>query len=331
MDDVLKQRLIGAAVLIALAVIFVPMLFDRSQDPMLEKALDSGMPESPLADREIRRIPLNPNASRQGSANDEDPSAGQVEPPMPNTQPPAQATRERLALTDEASEPVPEFGGDSETQQRSDETQSASTQSPAALESDGAEPDSSEAPSNESTLDETATSVGPTTDWSQFWRVQVASFGVQATAQEIAESLEAMGQGVRVDRIVRGESVLYRIQTGPYADKEAAEQAQAMISESVSGVAPVIRAPSQVADEAGDVMPGYAVQVGSFTSQANAERLQQRLMDQGFKAFSVTERIGSRTIWRVRVGTLSTREAAEELLQTLNERASLEGLVVSHP
>jgi len=79
------------------------------------------------------------------------------------------------------------------------------------------------------------------------------------------------------------------------------------------------------------VAPGFAVQVGSFTSQANAERLEQRLRAEGFETFLVVEPVGSRTIWRVRVGTVPTREAAQALLSDIQERAGVEGLLVSHP
>ncbi|HEY7905901.1 MAG TPA: SPOR domain-containing protein [Wenzhouxiangella sp.] len=344
MDDVLKQRLIGAAVLIALAVIFVPMLFDRSQDPMLEKALDSGMPQSPLADKEVRRIPLNPNASRQGPSTDEGSAVERPVVPMPSTEPSSEPTRERLALTatDEVTDEetsAPKQETDRDATQNNEAVSDAVDESVAdvAVDERATSTDPSAQTQQSLSEDEAAaeapspSSSSASTDWSEGWRVQVASFGVKATADDIADALTAMDQSVRVDRIVRGESVLYRIQTGPYADRETAEQAQALISESVAGVAPVVRAPNQAGDDASDVAAGYAVQVGSFTSQANAERLQQRLVDQDFETFLVAESVGSRTIWRVRVGTVATRERADELLQALIDRAGVEGLVVSHP
>lgn len=344
MDDVLKQRLIGAAVLIALAVIFVPMLFDRSQDPMLDKTLDSGMPQSPLADQEVRRIPLNPNVSRQGPSTDQGSAAERPAVPMPSAEPSPEPTRERLALSasdevsdDEAS--VPEQATDQDRTEDNEAGSDAVDESVADVAAnDQATSTAPSAQTQQSPPEEQATADTPSpssssasADWSEGWRVQVASFGAQATADDIADALKAMGQGVRVDRIVRGESVLYRIQTGPYPDRETAEQARAIISESVAGVAPVVRAPDQATDGASDVAAGYAVQVGSFTSQANAERLQQRLIDQGFETFLITESVGSRTIWRVRVGTVATRELADQLLSDLKDQAGVEGLVVSHP
>lgn len=346
MDDVLKQRLIGAAVLIALAVIFVPMLFDRSQDPMLEKALDSGMPQSPLADKEVRRIPLNPSASRQTPATEAGPSVERPALAMPTVEQQSEPTRERLALSgsgEQGSEQMPEQGTDQVTEQSTEPATDSATDADADSAAQLAAND--QAPATDASVEveqirpreqvmpqAPSPSTAPiAANWSQGWRVQVASFGVQATADDIAGSLEAMGQGVRVDRIVRGESVLYRIQTGPYANRDEAQEAKNLINQSVAGVAPVVLAPNQAGDGASDAAPGYAVQVGSFTSQANAQRLQQRLIDQDFETFLLSESVGSRIIWRVRVGTVATREEADHLLQTLKDQAGVEGLVVSHP
>lgn len=345
MDDVLKQRLVGAAVLIALAVIFLPMLFDRSEDPTLERTLDSGMPASPLADREVRRIPLNPTASRQGTPNEEraptDVPAEVMSAPEPQVEP----TRKRLALTetaeqtseqpDSSSESTPQLVSEQASEQASEQTREQTKDSDAAAEP---EPANAEPSSASSVIDndremppQSPPDEASMLDWASGWRVQVASFGVEATAEEVAQSLRAMDQGVFMDRIVRGESVLYRIQTGPYPTREAAEQAMAVINDSIAGISPVVRAPEGAGDGADDVTPGYAVQVGSFTSQANAERLEQRLRAQDFETFLVVEPVGGRTIWRVRVGTVPTREAAQVLLKDIQDRAGVEGLLVSHP
>lgn len=55
MDGGLKQRLVGALVLLALAIIFVPVLLDNQRD---DAPLTSRIPPEPKAD-EIREIPLN--------------------------------------------------------------------------------------------------------------------------------------------------------------------------------------------------------------------------------------------------------------------------------
>lgn len=78
--------------------------------------------------------------------------------------------------------------------------------------------------------------------------------------------------------------------------------------------------------------PGaWAVQVGSFAQETNALVLRDRLRQQGFEAF--TEEVSSegRSLWRVRVGPVPTRERAEALKAELEEQRGSEALVTSYP
>ena len=55
------------------------------------------------------------------------------------------------------------------------------------------------------------------------------------------------------------------------------------------------------------------MQVGTFTSRANAERLSQQLARKGFSAYVASARRGGRELYRVRVGPAQGREAAGAL------------------
>lgn len=59
MDDRLKQRLAGAAVLVSLAVIFVPMLLDGAREPTAGAAA-SAIPQRPQQNFAAPVIPLDP-------------------------------------------------------------------------------------------------------------------------------------------------------------------------------------------------------------------------------------------------------------------------------
>lgn len=63
----------------------------------------------------------------------------------------------------------------------------------------------------------------------------------------------------------------------------------------------------------------WVVQVGSFSSQDNAERLASQLKAQGFKAYVSKYRDGSNTLHRVRVGPVQGREAADSLAEQLRD------------
>jgi len=74
----------------------------------------------------------------------------------------------------------------------------------------------------------------------------------------------------------------------------------------------------------------WAVQLGSFSNEDNAEGLAADLRDEGFAAFLSRVESGGRTLHRVRVGPQGSREEAEKVAAAL-ARAGQRGQVVSHP
>ncbi|WP_405224011.1 SPOR domain-containing protein [Lentisalinibacter sediminis] len=74
----------------------------------------------------------------------------------------------------------------------------------------------------------------------------------------------------------------------------------------------------------------WAVQLGSFSSEENAEGLATDLRDQGFPAFLSRVQSGGRTLHRVRVGPQGSRDEAEKVAAAL-AKAGQNGQVVTHP
>jgi DedD protein len=80
---------------------------------------------------------------------------------------------------------------------------------------------------------------------------------------------------------------------------------------------PAARAPSPAAAKPVPAQSGaWMVQLGSFASRANAERLAQRLRALGFQA-GVSQGSTGRRLFRVRAGPAPTRAAAEQLAAKL--------------
>lgn len=74
----------------------------------------------------------------------------------------------------------------------------------------------------------------------------------------------------------------------------------------------------------------WAVQVGTFSKEANAQRLVQQLRDQGQSAFVMPVKSGSTTMYRVRIGPMKDRASAEATLRDV--KASTPGAaIVPHP
>ena len=90
----------------------------------------------------------------------------------------------------------------------------------------------------------------------------------------------------------------------------AAEQRSAPASESPTGM--------------------WAVQLGSFGNQQNAERLASDLRKQGFAAFLSQLTTASGQLHRVRIGPQKDRDSAEAMAERL-AKAGHKGQVVPHP
>lgn len=335
MDKVLKRRLIGASIIIALAVIFVPMLL---VDPdSVGGSGDDGIdvPPMPESAREVRRIPLDPEAARVRPSEETSPLITNGRGPSRASGPGDSAAeadrfspdeeivlRPDLAVTGEDRiEAGPESAGPAPgTYDRPERRESAEV--PESDESDAPESQAEPAqpPAQPSEPSQAATGG---------WVVQVASFGSEDAANQVRARLEALGHAVARDEIVRGQSVLHRLRTGPYPNRAAAEQALAQISATVAGVEPIVREIDEEMQQA--TPPGFAVQVGSFVSQDNADSEAARLDGLGFESFHFSEQIGERLIWRVMVGPVSSRSDADALKSRVIDQAGVEGLVVSYP
>jgi DedD protein len=74
----------------------------------------------------------------------------------------------------------------------------------------------------------------------------------------------------------------------------------------------------------------WAVQLGSFSSQENAERLAASLRNQGYAAFLSQLQTGSGALHRVRIGPQKDRESAEAIAAQL-AKSGHNGQVVPHP
>ena len=73
------------------------------------------------------------------------------------------------------------------------------------------------------------------------------------------------------------------------------------------------------------------MQVGSFSKQANALALRDKLRAKHYPAFVDAVANGGSRVFRVRVGPAVRRENAEELQKRIEKDLKLKGIVVAHP
>ena len=81
---------------------------------------------------------------------------------------------------------------------------------------------------------------------------------------------------------------------------------------------------------------GWSVQVGSFASRENAERLTGELRRLGYRSFVTEGKGGARKLYRVRIGPEADRDAVEALAERVRADERLggdirKGSIVPHP
>lgn len=112
------------------------------------------------------------------------------------------------------------------------------------------------------------------------------------------------------------------------AEPQAERQVQTVAERSAPAAPAAAPNPAPEANES--VTGMWAVQLGSFSSKENAERLAADLRDQGFAAFLSQLETNSGALQRVRIGPQKDRAAAESIAAQLAQ-AGHSGRVVPHP
>lgn len=74
----------------------------------------------------------------------------------------------------------------------------------------------------------------------------------------------------------------------------------------------------------------WVIQLGSFSSAANAEGLSKELRTQGYNAYTHSATVQGKSITRVYVGPLASREAANRLRDELERKRGSKGFVVAY-
>ncbi len=94
--------------------------------------------------------------------------------------------------------------------------------------------------------------------------------------------------------------------------------------------APAVEKPAEVQKPAAaDV--GYAVQLGAFSNAADANALRDRVRAGGYSAFVEQVRTDKGTLSRVRVGPVANRAEADQLKAQIASKFGISGMVRPHP
>lgn len=75
----------------------------------------------------------------------------------------------------------------------------------------------------------------------------------------------------------------------------------------------------------------FAIQLGSFSSEANAKALESKLKGRGYRAFVEKIYLNTGSVFRVRIGPEIGEAKAKALLARLESEISLKGILVRYP
>jgi DedD protein len=359
MDIALKQRLVGASVLIALAVVVLPMLLGGRPEQAAQQSQRIELPPQPAElDFQTRRYPIGespasgvpgpansravtPTASSAASSAASSTASPTSSPTSTGDSPGAVAHVEvqprdfEDALQGDSSAAAADSGAESGAPAPAEtgpEVHDVTEDAPQGIARDVAQAATGAVPPAAAAVPEPA-STAPAASGSGRYVVQVASFGSVANANLLAETLRGQGYGVLSDAVQSDVGTLHRVRIGPYASEAEATEAASRVRAQVTGVNPRVvdllpEAAAQVTTPS-DPLVRWVVQVGSFSAAGNADALVERLRAEGLSAYQETVSSAGSTIYRVRVGPYIERDEAIRADALITARLSLDGVVMS--
>jgi len=309
MEPALKQRLIGAAVLVVLAVIFLPMVFDGSKS-VDTQTVDLSIPATPDREFETRVVPL------------------EADPPQADPDP------NRIATVDTAAPDRPDALAGNEPKDTASATPPASETEAAPAPAAAA---FGPAGSTVSTPTEAGPAAAPAPQPGGRYIVSFGSYSRPENATALVTQLERGGIPARAENAQVNGKPGMRVRAGPYAMRGEAESVRLLASRVRADVPATIvevddTPTSDAAPAPAGSRPGaWAVQVGAFQDEADAIARRDKLVGSGYAAFVDPVRAAGGTLYRVRIGPEVVRANADRLRDELKSRFQLDGLVVSHP
>jgi cell division septation protein DedD len=336
MDSALKQRLIGAAVLVALAMIFLPMLL-KGPDPTQPDAarVSMDLPAAPDQEFETRELPLTlPTPSTPGDDGVLGMDRGGVDADDPNAITTVDQTGQPAPRTE--YEPGPEAEGPAVAVDAA--TGLPEPAAPPTAPAPEATPATSPAPV--ATAPPAPVALPPAAAGGRY-AVNVGSFSNLDNARALADRLRSSGLPLTSEPVDVSGKPAMRLRVGPYGDRAAAEAARLRVQSVTGGDAVVVTLDGAASDAAPASAParastassvGFAVQLGALSSEADATALRDRAQAAGFVAFHQRVSTERGDVWRVRVGPEADRAAAQALRDSVAARLGLgDAIVVPHP
>lgn len=354
----MKTRLLGAAVLIALAVLFVPMFFS-STPPSTggDETVSLAIPAAPDRDLQTRTMSLTPGAA---------PASTVAPAPQPASSAAGQAAipaatpagSNQLATVNIGSNRPRDVETDPAAAQKPDPTTVSRPGTPgqpvipAQTSAQAAAKPAAPQPVIPAQTKPTATPPAPapeppaaTAAHGRF-TLNLSAYASTTSAQNLVQRVRALGYPAASRPINQAGKSLTLVTAGPFDTRAAAEAARLKITQTIPGAparlegsastpaqddAPTAATPAPAASKPAARAGGWAVQVAAMGSQADANALRDKLRANGFDGYVDTVNASGKQLWRVRAGPQTQRDDAISVRDQIKAKLGLAGNVVSAP
>jgi len=227
--DGFKQRIIGAVVLICLAVIFVPMLFDKPHRKSATQTIQ--IPSEPQSQSITIEKPRSPDMS----------SAPQAATSAPVEATPSNSVSETSPADQVTS--APRTTAEGATAGQGQDSAGSETTKPAPAPT---QPEKSPAPRKTAPASEPSAKSEPKAAETAVkpegkWVVQLGSFGEEGNARRLSEKVRSKGFASFLETAHAGGKTLHRVFAGPFAQKTDAVSAKSSLDRAL-GVKSLIMA-----------------------------------------------------------------------------------------
>lgn len=228
MEQRLKERLIGAAVLIVAALVFVPMLIDDARKPAA--IAETNIPAKPATEFDSRLVPMPdpdeivpqaPEPEPEEMVVADLPAVAVAQGPAPQAAPPiVESPAEPAAAPEAASAPAaasaPTAGAPEAV-------------APAASAPEAVAPAASDAPA-----DKAGEAAPAPVKVVAGWAVQTGVFAARVNAEKMNAKLRSAGYPSYIEKIERKDRALYRVRIGPEVLRSEAVKLRAAVMEKMS-------------------------------------------------------------------------------------------------
>ncbi|QGW64384.1 sporulation protein [Lysobacter soli] len=352
MEPALKQRVIGAVVLIALAVIFLPMLIKGPAPESGASNVPLELPKAPEGDFETRELPLvSPGQAPSGGAVGM--NAGPASGGDADTLPTVDTTATTPTAPVQGPMPAATGGGNFAVRFGSYASTADAERVVKALQGAQLIAYQEPVPGNGRTLHRVRIGPFATQAEAEAARLQSARVRSDVGAKVVVLDAESAEPVVSASQpaATPGSSVSAPVPLAesrpapaaaaplpPEPAKPAAAKPAAPVEKPVAKVEKPVEKPATPAPQPATRTSapaasgtGFAVQLGAFGSAAEADKLRDRARGAGFSAFVEQVRTDKGVLNRVRVGPVASRDQADQLKAQVASKLGVSGIVRPHP